>query len=92
MINLGLRLSGYSGVLWGKIDGAKTYIVGLAAVLTGLLGMLQNIQPVIEQHDLAALIAFLKALPHDQSWLTVMGGLGTMGLRHGITKSGPTKL
>lgn len=86
IVNLFVKFSGL-GWLWQAADGAKTYITATVAVLTGLLGLIQEIQPLLASHDAGGLFNLLKGLPHDQSWLTFIGGFGVIFLRHSIAKS-----
>ena len=86
LINLAVKFSGM-GWIWEKTDGIKTYIAAAAAILTGLGGVLQALSPLLAAHDAGALFAFVKSLPHDQSWLLVVSGLGLLGVGHGIKKA-----
>lgn len=87
LINLAVKFSGL-GWIWEKFDGAKTYIAAAVAILTGLLGLIQEFQPLLVAHDAGGVWALFKALPHDNSWLMLVGGLGTLGLGHRIGKVG----
>ncbi len=86
LINLAAKIGGI-GTLWGFLDGKKTKIAGVASLLTGAAGVASQIAPLIDKHDAAAVFAFIKGLPADQSWLMLLGGLGALGLRHSIEKA-----
>lgn len=86
LINLAVKFSGL-GWLWNKVDGLKTIIAGTISILTGLLGLLQEFQGPLFAHNAGALWHLVKSLPQDSSWLMLIGGLGTIGLRHAISKS-----
>jgi hypothetical protein len=85
IINLVLRLSG-AGYVWDKLDGYKSFLMGSISILTGLAGILQELIDVISKHDYALLLGFISNLPHDQSWLMVVGGMGVIGIAHKIDK------
>lgn len=86
LINLAVKFSGM-GWIWEKTDGIKTYLAAAAAILTGLGGVLQALSPLLAAHDAGALFAFIKTLPHDQSWLMVVSGLGLLGVGHKLDKA-----
>lgn len=100
IINLLVKLSGL-GWMWEKTDGLKTYLAaaaiilpGLGAALAALAGLAGEVGPILGAHDAGALLAFVKALPHDQyadamkaAWLTVGGGLAVLGLGHKLDKA-----
>lgn len=86
LINLAVKFSGLEW-LWGALDGYKTYLSAAIAILTGLAGVLQEASPLLAAHNAGALFAFLKALPHDNSWIILVGGLGTLGIGHKLDKA-----
>lgn len=86
LINLFVRFSG-AGWIWTKTDGYKTYIAATLAILSGLLGIGTELAPLIYAHDAAGLFVLVKHLPQDQAWLTLIGGLGALGLGHKAEKA-----
>ena len=86
LINLGVRLSGM-GWVWEKTDGYKTYIAAALAILSGLLGLGTELLPLLAAHDAGAIFAWLKQMPQDQSWITLVGGIGALGLGHSSKKA-----
>lgn len=85
LLNLIARLAGI-GSLWDKVASSKTYLAGTAGILTGVAGLLLKLLVVIEAKDAAALWALVQSLPQDPNWLSILGGLGAVGLRHAIEK------
>lgn len=86
IINLAVKLSGF-GWIWDKTDGYKTYIAAAVGILTGLLGLIQELSGPIAAHNAGAVFAILKNLPHDQSWLALVGALGALGIGHKLEKA-----
>lgn len=86
LINLVLKFSGL-GKLWDVLDGYKTYLSAAIAILTGLLGVLQELAPLLSAHDASGLLTLAKGLPHDQSWMILVAGLGTLGIGHKLSKA-----
>lgn len=86
LIDLAAWASGVGPKLWAAIDGSKTYIAAGTSILTGALGLLQEAAPILASHDTGALYAFVKALPHDQSWMMIVGAAGLGAMRHAIAK------
>ena len=86
LINL---FAGFSGMgwVWTKVDGYKAFIAGSISMLTGLLGLVQEFSAPLLAHNTAGLWALIKGLPSDSAWLMLLGGLGTIGIRHSIAKS-----
>lgn len=86
IISMFLWISGAGPKLWTAVDGSKTYLLAAASILTGVLGLLQEAIPILMAHDAGALYAFMTALPHDQSWLMILGAGGLGALRHAMAK------
>jgi hypothetical protein len=57
----------------------------VALLLSGVAALL--LQIVSLPHDLAAVLAFIKGLPTDSAWLTILSGLGVLGLGHKMLKA-----
>lgn len=94
LVNMIARMTGVSAKLWSAVDGSKTYMVASLASLTAMLGLMEELRPILAAHDTGALYAFVCALPHDQAWQMLMGG-GIAGcLRHALAKApgAPTDL
>lgn len=101
-MNLIVKLLGL-GWIWNKVDGLKTYIAAALAMATGLGGLClalaglgQEILPLLAAHNLAGLLAFAKVAGADpnvaelgKAWLTLIGGLGLLGIGHKIDKTQP---
>lgn len=89
LVNMIAKATGLSAALWGAVDGKKTYILAGVAKLTALLGLMNELMPILNAHDTGALYAFVKALPHDQCWQMLIGGGITSCLRAAIAKATP---
>ena len=85
LINLALKLTGI-GKVWAALDGYKTYGSAAIGILTGLLGILLDIKPMLLAHDTGALYTYACALPSTRHWeiltLAVMG----LGIGHKLDK------
>lgn len=90
LINLYLAVTGKGKMLWDFIDGLKTFLLCLVAALSGSLGLLQEIIPILSAHDAGALYAWFCALPHDQAYQMVIGSGLVAALRHAVAK-GPSE-
>jgi len=88
LINLGLWLSGRGPWLWNLVDGYKTYIAVAAKVLTALAGLLGELQPQLEAHNLGGVAAFCKGLGADPYWNMLDNALLALGIGHKIDKAG----
>jgi len=88
VINLVVKFSG-AGVIWEKLDGAKSYVGGAIGILAGAAGLLQEVLNILNSHDAGAALAFVKGLPHDQNILAIAAGLVAVGIRHAIAKQEP---
>ena len=86
LINFMAKLGGVSK-LWGFLDGYKTKVAGVGAMLAGLAGLTAQIVVLIESKDASAVFAFAKGLPTDQSLMMFLGGLGALGLGHKAEKA-----
>jgi len=86
LINLGLWMSGRGPLLWGKVDGAKTYIAVALKLLTGLAGLLGELQPMLEAHNLGAVAVFCKGLAADPNWKMITDAFLALGIGHKIEK------
>lgn len=73
--------------LWDMMDGKKTYAAAGLGILTSLLGLGTEVAPILAAHNTAGLIEFIKNLPQDVSWLSLIGSLGAIGIGHKIVKS-----
>lgn len=89
LINLYLSLTGKGKMIWDFLDGLKTFLLCLVAALSGILGLLQEIIPILSAHDAGALYGWFCALPHDQAYQMVVGSGIVAALRHAVAK-GPT--
>lgn len=90
LINMAAKIGGISK-LWGFLDGKKTAVAGVASLLSGLAGIAAQLVPIIDKHDAAAVLAFAKGLPSDQSWALVVGGLAVLGVGHKLEKAAEAK-
>ena len=75
------------------MDGFKTKISAIMAVLTAIssilvsvVGILQGFWNVEALHNVAALLAWAKSITGSKEWLTIAGSLGTIGIGHKIEK------
>ncbi len=73
--------------VWDAVDGAKTYIAGAVSLLTGAAGILQELAVPLAAHSVSGVWSVIKGLPHDNSWLMIVGGLTAVGLRHSQAKA-----
>lgn len=87
LINLGLWISGAGPKLWAKIDGAKTYTAIALKVFTALAGLLGELQPQLEAHNLGAIAVFCKGLSTDPNWKMLTDALLALGIGHKIEKA-----
>lgn len=85
LINTAVKLSGL-GWVWDKVDGAKTYIAVTLKVLTALAGLLTTLQPMLDAHNLGALVSFCKAISSDPNWKMLTDALLVLGIGHKIDK------
>jgi hypothetical protein len=83
LINLVAKWTGASAI-WAKVDGYKTKIGATALILSGLAGLLTSISGL---SDMASVLAFVKSVPTDASWLILLNGLGILGIGHKIEKT-----
>ena len=86
LINFALKFSGIQKA-WDFMDGKKTYISATLAILSGFLGVANEVVPLLSAHDAGGIWTLLKHLPQDQSWLMLVGGLGTLGIGHKLEKA-----
>ncbi len=84
VINIVAKLTGAKAA-WDKVSGYKTYLAGTAAILTGAAGLLNGVAGL---ESVADVLEWAKALPQNANWVTLLGGLATVGLRHAQEKSG----
>lgn len=91
IINLAVKFSGL-GWLWDVLDGYKTYLAAGISILTGLAGVLSELQPFLASHNASALLDFLKHLPQDNAWIMFVSGLGVLGIGHKIEKTNETPI
>lgn len=89
LINLAVKLSGL-GWIWQKIDGYKTAGSVTLAVLTALLGLGNDLAPILAAHDAGALLAFIKTLPGNPSWKLIIEAGLALGLGHKVIKAIPS--
>ena len=85
LIDLAARVSGL-GWIWDRLDGWKTYLAAAAGILSGLAGLIGEIIPVINHKSFSEALNLVKHLPQDPSWMLVVGGLGALGIGHGMKK------
>ena len=86
IINLIAKFSGFNKV-WDFMDGKKTYAAASFGILTSLVGLGGELAPILASHNTAGLIAFIKHLPADASWLSLMASFGLLGLGHKADKA-----
>ena len=86
VINLALWLSGAGPKLWEKVDGCKTYLAVALKVLTGLAGLIGELQPALESHNLGAVAVFCKGLSTDPNWKALTDALLALGIGHKLDK------
>lgn len=89
LINLYLSVTGKGKMLWDMVDGLKTFLLCVVAALSGLLGLLQELMPLLSAHDAGAIYAWVCALPHDQAYQMLIGSGLVGALRHAVSK-GPS--
>lgn len=85
VLNFLAKVSGL-GWVWEKLDGYKTYVGGASGVFLGAAGLLQEIVTLVDHKNYAEVLAWARALPHDQSILAILAGLAALGLRHSNQK------
>lgn len=84
IINMLSKISGIDAVT-KKLDGSNTKLAGIAAVLSGVAAIV--LQWVGMPHDVASILAFIKAFPTDPAWLSIVGGWAAIGIGRKIDKS-----
>jgi hypothetical protein len=84
IINLVGKYSGLS-MVWDKMNGYKTKIGGVALVLSGLAGILAQLAAM--SFDTASVLAFVKGISTDPSFLVLLNGLAVLGIGHKIEKA-----
>ena len=89
LINMAAWVSGIGPKLWEKADGAKTYIAVTLKILTGLAGLLGELQPILEAHNLGGVATFCKGLSANHNWNTITDALLALGIGHSIKKAVP---
>lgn len=89
MINLAVKFSGL-GWVWDKVDGYKTKGSAVIGILTALLGLSNELAPLLAHHDAGGLFNLLKHLPTDKAWLTLLASVGTLGIGHKLEKAAAT--
>ena len=77
------KFSGFNKI-WSAADGYKTKISGVALFLSGLSILLTQVVGLPQ--DLSAFVDFAKNLPNNNAWLTLISGLGILGIGHKIEK------
>lgn len=84
LINMAGKITGIETVT-KQLDGYNTKLAGIAAVLTGVAGLV--VQWVGMPHDVASILAFIKGIPANASWLTLVGGWAALGLGRKMEKA-----
>lgn len=79
-----LKWSG-AGWVWKKADGAKTYLAGSAAILSGASQWLQAILGA--WGDWSAVLELAKGASSNPGTLAIILGLGLVGLGHKADKA-----
>lgn len=87
LINIGLMLSGAGPKLWNMVDGVKTYTAVALKVLTALAGLLGELQPQLEAHNLGAIAGLAKGLANDPYWHMLTDSLLALGFGHKLEKA-----
>lgn len=85
IINLIGKWTGITAA-WAKMDGYKTKVSGIALILSGLSILLTQIIGL--PHDMASVLAYIQAIPNNSAWITLLSGLGVLGIGHKIEKNG----
>lgn len=83
IINIIGKWTGVTAV-WAKVDGYKTKISGVALFLSGLSILLTQIIGL--PHDISSVLAYIQVIPNNSAWLTMLSGLGVLGIGHKIEK------
>lgn len=86
VVNLIAKWTGL-GWVWDKIDGHKTKIGSVAAILSGAGGVLAQLVPLIAAQDFGAVLAWAQGLPADPAWQLLVGGFIGLGIGHKIDKA-----
>lgn len=85
IINMIGKWTGITAV-WAKMDGYKTKVSGIALILSGLSILLTQIIGL--PHDMASVLGYIQAIPNNSAWITLLSGLGVLGIGHKIEKKG----
>ena len=73
--------------VWNFLDGKKTALAAGAGILAGVTGLVAQFVPLLGAHDTAGIIALIKTLPADPSYLLIVGSLGGLGIGHKLDKA-----
>ena len=84
IINLVSKITGIDAMT-KALDGQNTKLAGVAAVLTGVAGLVMTW--VGMPHDMATIIHFVQGLPKDPSVLAIIGGWTALGLGRKMDKA-----
>ena len=85
VINFVLKWTGM-GKVWAAVDGYKTYGSATLGILTGLLGLVTGLAPILAAHDTAGLWHFIQGLPANPAWLLLGASVGGLGIGHKLNK------
>ena len=85
LINLAGGLFG-GKKLWAMLDGMKLYLTGVATMLTGAAGLIQEYVAIAGAHNLATLWAFVQGFPKDTNYGMILAGFGIIAAAHKAQK------
>ena len=84
IINMVSKLTGIEAIT-KKLDGSNTKLAGIAAVLSGVAAIV--VQWVGMPHDPTSILMFIKAVPTNPAWLSIIGGWAALGLGRKMEKA-----
>lgn len=85
IINFFARLSG-AGKIWDFLDGKKAYGTGAIAILGALVGLGNELAPLLAAHNTAGLFAFVTHVNSDPAYLALLAGFGIIAAAHKADK------
>ena len=85
IINLVAKWSGFNWV-WEKTDGVKSYLAGVATILTGAAGLIQDYLAATQAHNFATALTFIETANKDPNWLKMLAGFALIAAAHKAEK------